>query len=387
MNNRFLISNTVLWLLINIFGSLHADENGDDIQRGLVYFSPPVFIAEKSQPCLGFRLSSNGILTSPACYIKLHSLMDQSVEALSEGGNVIGRVIRSTENRCDSETLSSYLFLERDSENISYKDFSFFTADVEFNNTELAVSYLIFDDSGTIAVKGTFDVNSNDEDESNAYLSADNNLPDGAVVDIKGKPLCIVSGNRCLRERAFKQINHSENYSACDQGLLSDMANISHFFDCRDSIITSDCYLFYGSLIAYGTCVNPCSHQRCPFYIEVVSDKYGYVNQYCGGIVYLNCADCLARFDYGGEEGYGDFPNCGLTEFPGSSKNCNPNSCIPGCESTSDKDSCDNGLRSVAPIAGGITAGVVLIGMVTTIATVIGCLIYKHKHRSGYQNL
>ena len=372
---------SLLFPLLSLFNSLYAEYSENEIQKGLVYFAPPIFIPEKTLPCQGFRLSGNGILTSPACYIKVLSLLDQQVEALNEEGNVIGRVVRRTENRCDSESLSNYFSLERYSENSPHKDFSFFTDDVA-HNTEAAVNYLIFNDESAVSVNRIFEINPNTENESPTYLLPEDDLPDGAVVEVKGKPLCIVSGTRCLGDRAFKRINYSENDSNCDQSLISDIAGISHFFDCRDSMI-SDCCLYYGSLNVYGTCVNPCSHQRCPFYIEVVSNKYGDVNEYCGGDVYVNCTDCYSDFYY---SSYGAYPNCGLSDFPNQGReDCKPKGCIPGCKSTPGKDDCGNNL--IAPIAGGIAGGVVLIGTVATIATVIGCLVYKHKRRSGYRDL
>ena len=99
-HNRLLIRNIIfciVWFASCLFNSLYADESENEIQKGLVYFSPPIFIPEKTLPCQGFRLSGNGILTSPACYIKVLSLLDQQVEALNEEGNVIGRVVRRTE--------------------------------------------------------------------------------------------------------------------------------------------------------------------------------------------------------------------------------------------------------------------------------------------------
>ena len=374
-----MIKNTalfVLWFLACFFNSPHAEEGNDDIQRRMVYFSPEVFIAEKSQPCQGVLLSNNGILTSPACYLKALSLMDHQIEVLNEESHIIGRIVGRTENRC-SGSLSNYFFLERDSDLPIYKDIHFFTGGVA-GKTELAVNYLSFDDKGAIALKHTFDVNPSDEDEPRAYLPADNNLPDGAVVGIKGKLLCIVSGNRCLRRGAFTPTVHQDDYSTCDLSLLSHMANISYFFECRDSVI-SDCCLYYGSLNVYGTCVNPCSHQRCPFYIEVVSNIYGDVNDFCGGIVQVWCSDCYSEFYY---SDYGWYPNCGLTEFPESGKDCNPKGCIPGCKSKPDKDGCGNSL--IAPIAGAITGGAVLLG---TAATIVGCLIYKYRHKVGYQKI
>ena len=66
----------VIWLAGCLCSSLCAE---DDIQKGLVYFAPPVFISEKTLPCQGLFLPNGNILTSPSCYTKTLAILKTSV--------------------------------------------------------------------------------------------------------------------------------------------------------------------------------------------------------------------------------------------------------------------------------------------------------------------
>ena len=263
-------------------------------------------------------------------------------------------------NSGDSESLSNYFSLERYSENSPHKDFSFFTEDVA-HNTEAAVNYLIFNDESTVSVNRIFEINPNTENESPTYLLPEDDLPDGAVVEVKGRLLCMVSGGRCLTKRAFTRTF---------QGLADDCQSIAKglsFFNCGKRSVATCSDQIYGQS-ASGTCINPETHEKCNFTSTYTTDIAH--NQGWGAYDRIDCNSCGATHqdsDWGGN--------------PSTSTDCTPTDCIGGCPGR------NQGNSLIALIAGGVAGGVVLIGTVATIATVISCLVYKHKRRSGYQDL
>ena len=343
----------------SVFNLLWAEEPEDSVQMNLVYFAPSVHIPEKALPCQGVRLVGSRIITSPSCYKRILSLLDQTV--ILGVSNVEGENIGFIKTANAERVRTGYLLMEPASENIFKSSISFSSANLR-GNTELTVHYLDMNNEPPEITGQPLNIEPDSGDSPFIQLPPDAYWPDGAVVEFKDKLLCIVSGGLCLRPKSFIRAYHLDSTFNCKQ--LAEQA----FFNCGERLITT-CKESKDDLRVFGNCTNPRSNENCVFVSAYVinnsEDGFGYFD-------IVNCHSCDASHsDYN------------WNDNPRNTTNCLPSDCIGGCPGGG-KDNSNQGNKLIAPILGSIAGGVIVIGTVTSVA---GYLIYRHRRQAGYQKM
>ena len=349
----------------SLFNLLWAEEHNDSVQMNLVYFAPSVYIPEKTLPCQGVRLVGSRILTSSPCYQNILSLLDQAVviEVLNVEGETIGRI-----KKADVTGMSAnYLSMESDSAKTKSSSVSLSHTDIT-NNTVLMAYYLMSKNEGVTVAKQSFMAHRllNSEDQMFIQLPFDDQLPDGAIVSYRNELLCIVSGDICLMPGSLMRATRWVADPECQ-----DTAIKEYHYDCGKRTITAcqhavDSYRFgaeYWQLLGY--CNNPVSQQNCSFYYSYSTDSQGNI----GIIDVITCHSCYAYY-----------VNTDIFNDPAKENDCSPSGCIHGCPPG------NKGSRTPVIVGStvGAVGGIVLVGAV---ATVTGCLIYKYRHKAGYQSM
>ena len=240
-------------------------------------------------------------------------------------------------------------------------------------SSDLAAHYLVLNDEGALPVKHPISADSffKTDNQTVAQTNTAVHLPDGAVIALGKHPFCIISGDTCFRTDSLAQAYQKISDSECQ-----DIAQKSYHYNCgKNRTITSCDYAtgydvsgFYFRL--GGTCINSKSGEKCTF-----DSLYSGDDQWNLGIEdNIDCSKCSAQY-----------LNTTIFNNPQYENKCSPSKCIGGCPG-SNKNS-GTGHVLVAPIVGSVVGGIALIGTISLVATVAGCLIYKHKHRSSYQEL
>lgn len=340
----------------------------DRVLANLVYFQPLIYIPEKTQPCQGIRISESSILTSPTCHRKVLDLMNQvtTMEVQNSDSVTIGFIKAS-----NKETAIGLMSMESQAGTSLYTSLTVSTGRTT-SNTDLTANYLVQSNEGMNVIKHPFAFGSKPSAVGQMLIQLPHgiHLPDGAAIKLKNTLFCVVADNACIRPPYLLNSLKKDSDSRCPD------VNSTYHFHCGRRAI-GNCYenVVPGaamSIHASGTCINPKSQEQCSFKSEFVV-SFGTAGD-AGKSDEITCSSCLARYIFtSSSEPY---------EY-GSTVDCNPQGCMPGCKNK--PDSKQSKKRLIAPIVGGIGGGFLLMNVV--IGTVVGCLYYKYRHRAKYQKM